>query len=362
MYFIQLPPPVHGVSVINHQIYYSSVINKDIDKFLLEIKFSDRFNQLREFSIGKLFKFFKLCARLISVIIRKNPDWIYFSFMPVGRGLYRDAFFVLLIRIFQSKIIFHIHNRGIAVNSEKRKYRVLYRWLFKNSVVIHLSEKLIKEEFTNLQLNKTRFYATPNGIELKIDNTSKKESDKINLLFLSNLFAEKGIFELLEVFEKLSLEHPNLFLSIAGAPLHNFDQELNQYLAGKPHLKEKIKYHGPVYGEKKMQLLKDSDIFVFPSYFSEECFPLVILEAMAAGLPIVASNIGAVSEIIRTDETGLIFEPENKTELYERINILISDEMLRERLGLNGYELFQKKYTSTAFESRMLHFFNTILK
>ena len=182
---------------------------------------------------------------------------------------------------------------------KKKDIVLLYRWIFKNSVVIHLSEKLIDEEFSLLNLKKTKFYAIPNGVVLEIDDFQKKKNDTINLLFLSNLFAEKGIFDLLQVFEKLCHEHSNIFLSIAGAPLYNFDKELQQYLAEKPHLKEKVNYIGPVYGEKKVQLLKDSDIFVFPSYFSEECFPLVILEAMAAGLPVVASDIGAVSEIIR---------------------------------------------------------------
>ena len=125
LYFIQLPPPVHGVSVINHQIFSSDIINKDIDKLLLEIKFSDRFDQLRRLSMNKILKFFRLCLQLITIIIKKKPDWIYFSFMPVGSGFFRDALFVLIMRIFQKKIIFHIHNRGIAVNAKKKRYRAI---------------------------------------------------------------------------------------------------------------------------------------------------------------------------------------------------------------------------------------------
>ncbi len=277
--------------------------------------------------------------------------------MPVGSGFYRDALFVLIMRIFRSKIIFHIHNRGIAVNAKKRRYRLLYRWIFKSSVVIHLSEKLIDEEFSLLNLKKTKFYAVPNGVDLEIYDYQKKKNDTINLLFLSNLFAEKGIFDLLQVFEKLCHENSNISLSIAGAPLYNFDKELQQYLAKRPHLKERVNYLGPVYGEKKVQLLKDSDIFVFPSYFSEECFPLVILEAMAAGLPVVASDIGAVSEIISEGENGQIFQPENKVELYEKLHLLINHKDMCDKLGKKGYKLFKKEYNLIAFENRMQHLF-----
>jgi glycosyltransferase involved in cell wall biosynthesis len=359
LYFIQLPPPLHGVSITNQQVFSSILINENFEKILLEIKFSNNIYELRTYTFKKFIRFFCLCFTLIKILIKKKPDLVYFSFMPVGMGLYRDAIFALIMKLFRRKIIFHIQNRGMVKNVDNKLISLLYQSIFNNSFVIHISKKLINEEFSSFHLNNTRFYVVPNGVKaISSEIIRSNKSEKIRLIFLSNLFVEKGIFDLLEVYEDLCLVNNNILLSIIGAPTKNIENEIKDFILHRDQIKDKIIYHGPLYDKEKQQILVDSDIFVFPSYFSEECFPLSLLDAMAAGLPIIATNIGAIDEIIRENENGFIFEARNKSEMKERLQLLIHSEDLRYRMGQESYKIYNQKYTLNIFEHNMKEVFN----
>jgi len=80
--------------------------------------------------------------------------------------------------------------------------------------------------------------------------------------------------------------------------------------------------------------LSDSDIFVLASW--SEGRPMAVIEAMAAGLPVIASNIEGVNEIVQNDVTGLLFEPGDETQLAKHIANLSSDPEMRKRFGQAG--------------------------
>jgi glycosyltransferase involved in cell wall biosynthesis len=100
-------------------------------------------------------------------------------------------------------------------------------------------------------------------------------------------------------------------------------------------------------------MFSESDIFVFPSYFDEECFPLVILEAMSARLPIVATRIGAIPEMITDGKEGMLVEPGDPHQLAEKIEELIMDPELKKKLGNRAHAKFKHAFDITIFEKKM---------
>lgn len=362
LYFIQLPPPVHGVSIINQIVYSDTRINQGFDKHLLEIKFSNHIYQLRKFSFRKLLKFFRLGISLMDTLIGIRPDLIYFSFMPVGTGLWRDCFFVFLMRLSRAKIIFHLHNKGIAENASRWYYRVLYQWIFKHAAVVHLSESLIREEFGKIKLKNVSFYPIPNTIDICVrPGIARKKTENVQLLFLSNLLKEKGIFDLLQAFEKVCAPDQNISLVVAGAPFGDMDYELRKYISSKEKIRSKIRYAGSVFGSEKQKLFLDSDIFVFPSYFAEECFPLVVLEAMAYGLPVIASNMGAIPDMVTDGRNGFLVESRNINAFADKIQCLIRNQGMRKAMGEQGQNIFYEKFSLARFEDKMSQLFASFL-
>ena len=92
---------------------------------------------------------------------------------------------------------------------------------------------------------------------------------------------------------------------------------------------------------------------MFPTFYSNECFPLVILEAMEYGLPVVSTNEGGIQDIILDGKTGYVVEKHNPAALATALEHLINDPGLRTRMGNAGRKRFEEAFTEEVFEKRI---------
>jgi len=361
LYFIQLPPPIHGVSKINQFIFESDVINQGIEKSLLKIDFSRNIQDLRKFTLKKILIAICLFFKLIIRVRKFKPDLVYFSLMPVGIGFLRDLIYVWVLKLFKRKVIYHLHNRGIARYAKKRYWNKLYCYVFNRANVIHVSDGLMKTEIEILNLTHSNLFIQPNTTDSFIIIKKKKSVNSFNIMFFSNLFHEKGLMTLLNAFLAVKQEIPNALLHIYGASRGGKqDAEYNKFVLQNT-LQNEVYFKGFLNGGKKAEAFQIADIFVFPSYFSEECFPLVLLEAMQAKLSIIATNVGAIPEMIQDGREGILIEPENPAEFAEKIILLARNQKLREELGGNAYVKFIENYTIVHFEQNMRSIFTKVL-
>ena len=125
----------------------------------------------------------------------------------------------------------------------------------------------------------------------------------------------------------------------------------------KYNLEDRIYLAGPRYGEEKQKLYSEADLFVFPSFFRQECFPLVILEAMQAGLPIITTEEGAIPEIIDHEINGIIIQQKDNNALEFQIKRLMKNRELRIRLGREARKKYLDNFTLEHFERNMRDFF-----
>jgi glycosyltransferase involved in cell wall biosynthesis len=163
--------------------------------------------------------------------------------------------------------------------------------------------------------------------------------------YLGRLSPEKGIWTLVRAFE----ETKDIQLRIAGTgPL---ETDLRSYI--RERNLSNIRLVGFVSREEKWDFLKNSLFLVVPSEWYEN-FPLVILEAYAAGKPVVASNLGSLPYMVEEGKSGLLFEPRCASKLLERVHYLIANPGKSQRMGKYGRELVDSKYNPrTAYESLM---------
>ena len=129
-------------------------------------------------------------------------------------------------------------------------------------------------------------------------------------------------------------------------------KEFNQKVKHK-NLDKYIQAHGAKYREEKELFLKQADLFIFPTYYHNECFPLVLLEAMEQGLPCISTNEGGIPGIIEEGKTGFIVEKHSPQQLAEKIEYLIDHPMICAEMGKAGKEKFQREFTLEKFENRM---------
>lgn len=112
-------------------------------------------------------------------------------------------------------------------------------------------------------------------------------------------------------------------------------------------------YYGKKFGAEKSLFLKNADIFVFPTSYPNECFPLVLLEAMEHSLPCISTNEGGIADIIDDGVTGYVVEKDNAEALATKIEYLMSHKEQRGAMGRMGREKYIQRFTTDRFEHRL---------
>lgn len=347
LFIVQLPPPVHGASVINQMIVEAENILSSYTTSVLPLKFVTDISQIRRTSVRKIFLMIGFIFRLVYCLVSFRPHLVYFTISPKGNSFYRDALFAIIIKLFGKKIVYHLHSRGIQQGMKGKWKKVIYKFVFRNSYVISLSG-LLNEEFTGLPVKK--IFNLPNGIPAMEYDFSIRHQKPTAILFLSNLFRAKGTIIFLEIIRSLVSRGYSFEASLAGADGDLSAGDVQKFIDDH-QLNEYVSVPGPLYGIEKQQALEKATIFCMPSL--DEAFPLVILEAMQASMCIVASRVGAVPEIIDDGQTGFLCTPGNVGEFTEKIARLLSDAALKNRITETARVQFLQNYTQAAFEERL---------
>jgi glycosyltransferase involved in cell wall biosynthesis len=116
-----------------------------------------------------------------------------------------------------------------------------------------------------------------------------------------------------------------------------------------------------VAGKEKLELLRSADIFAFPTYYPPEGHPWAIVEAMAAGLPIVSTDQGAITESVVHGRNGLIVEKRNPATVAQAIVSLCHDRDARVRMAHTSRQLYEENFTEARMVQRLAGVFFTVL-
>lgn len=151
------------------------------------------------------------------------------------------------------------------------------------------------------------------------------------VFLLGNLCERKGHFDALEAAAAIHEDYDDFELCFAGAERDPGAEAALRQRAAQLGLETVVRFLGPVFGKEKEELFTSSGVFILPSH--TENMPLSIMEAMAAGLPVVATRVGAVCEMISDDRNGMLIEPRDPTALASALRELFDDSEKRTRLA-----------------------------
>jgi glycosyltransferase involved in cell wall biosynthesis len=352
LFILQLPPPLHGASVMNRNLINSEVIKDNYYVNFINLQFAKSIRKLAKFSFWKILKSFYYGLKILKRILTYKPDLVYFTLSPVGYAFYRDAFYVFLLKILNKKIVLHLHGKGINKNASRSKLnKNLYEWVFKNTHVICLSKSLL-DDISGVYFSSP--FIVPNGIEVQ-SFVNKKATHPLNesiphILFLSNFIRNKGVLILIEALSILKSQGYNFNARFVGES-SDLTIEMLEDIVRNKNLSEFVKIVGPLYSEDKVVEFQKADILVFPTY--NDAFPLVIIEGMQNSLPVISTREGGIPEIIIDKETGFLVEAQNTEMLANKIAILLKDKNLRVTMGEKGYERFINYFTLNHFENNI---------
>jgi glycosyltransferase involved in cell wall biosynthesis len=187
----------------------------------------------------------------------------------------------------------------------------------------------------------------PNAINtreyLSIDRELSEKSKPTNILFLGHISVEKGLLDLVDAISILTQDNIlNFSVDLIGEPInHQEFEEIMQKIDVKK-IANYINTREPEFGQNKIERLKLADIFVLPSH--HEGMPMTILEAMASGLPVVATSVGGIPDLIINGKNGFLVPPSSPTKLSDALKEMIQNPSLRFQIGKENREKAKQSF------------------
>lgn len=375
LFIMHMPPPIHGASVMGQYIKDSSLVNEAFDCHYINITTAKNLEDIGKGNFNKYGIFFKKVIQVVHAISSMKPSIIYMTPCTTGGPFFKDnlmlnfAKIAAMLRSRKSKFVIHLHNKGVQTMQSDWKYSMMYRYYFSNLKVILLGESLYHDVSTFVK--REDVLICPNGIP---DTNVHPEEKKINkvprILWLTHIMKTKGLIEFLDALKILKMKGLPFAVDFIGGitgeiTLGEFEDEIE--MRG---LSDIVEYHGNKYGQKKDEFLRNSDIFVLPSY--TEAFPLTILEAMQYSLPVVASNVGGINSQVEDGVNGFLlggtepimqntFRPDS-VELASKLELLICNPEMRQAMGKEGRRRFEAHFTLPVFERRFTDALEYVVK
>lgn len=356
LFIVQLPPPVHGASLINSYIVNNPVINEKFSIKVLPLQFANAIAEIGRFSLKKLLLIPVFAAKLVWTLLTFRPALVYYNLAPAGLAFYRDALYAMMVKASGSKLAFHIQGQGVAENSGKQKWKKwLYKQVFKNSFPICLAERLYADIRS---VHSGKYYILNCAIPVHDDLPVKQVNKHPVFIFLSNLYKSKGILTFLNSMKILKSRGMHFKAMVVGNNGDFTIDAANAFVKAN-NLSDNIDVIGPLYGKEKFDALCAADFFVFPTV--REAFPLTILEAMQCGLVTVSSFTGAIPDIITDGINGRLCDSTDPQEWANLLENAISDAQSVKRMGETARRDFHEKYTLEIFDRNVFTIIQDIL-
>jgi glycosyltransferase involved in cell wall biosynthesis len=289
---------------------------------------------------------------LIALLQRHPGAAVYLPISQGALGFLRDALLVGVARLHRRQVFLHFHGADFRRFYDRTlpPVRLIVRFTLRQATELWVLTPSLKEVFRGL-LPAERIRHLENVVsDPEIDGgwDGEVRPPGFRILYLGNMFPEKNCFDLLAAVRHLGPSAVGWQVRIAGVATPEVSDRLIREAESLSEAGVQVELVGEVDQEQKRSELGSADVFVYPTAFDGQ--PLVLLEALAAGLPIVSTRHGGIPETVRDGEEGLLVDAGNIAGLAEAIERLAGDERLRHRLASAARTRYQNSYRPERLE------------
>jgi glycosyltransferase involved in cell wall biosynthesis len=358
-----LPPPYFGPSTTYVSLLRSEFPQR-FDVTFLDITVARNLADLERFRPGKLFKMFGFLARECWLLATRRFDFAC-ALVSVNRNAFiKDAAILGLARLFGVPTVLYAHGNNIPDFHDRSApwmQRLIAQTCRKAAAAIVLGESL-RFNFDRW-LSANRIFSVPTGfVPMDKIPIAEKKPGLITVVYLGMIERTKGVFVLLEAAAKIATQRRDIQFVFAGSWFRATEETAARQFIADHQLTDLVSFLGPVVNEVKWQTLVNADLLAFPTFYYYETMGAVLLEAMQAGLPVIATRRASIPEIIQEGEQGLLINEQDPADLAEKILHLADDPAMRARMGVAGRKRFDSYYTHEHYGRRMIGVFEQLAK
>jgi len=304
-------------------------------------------------------RFLLFCVwNAIKILIQKVKIDLVSTYDPLSTGLaglvisciHKAKFCPAVNGVYTSPAQWIDGRDGLEKRVKKAIYPIMMRFVLKHADGIRLLFETQIDMFKNVTQDKV-IHAFPPFVPTDRFKNMREEKE---VLFSGIPFKLKGVDILIKAFKKIASKYPDWKLKILG--WYPNPEELDRAIEGHPQ----IFHHKPVPYEEMPEHIGSCGIFVLPS--RTEAMGRVLIEAMAAGKPRIGSNVEGIPSVINDGVDGFLFETENADDLAEKLDMLMSNEDLRRKLGKAGETRAKQEFTKSKYFNNLINFYNEVLE
>lgn len=286
-----------------------------------------------ESKLGRLARLLHSLILLAAEILRRNAALVHLNTSLNGRAYWRDLAYLIIAKMCGTRALLQVHGGALPQQffGGNRALTAFLRWtlMLPDAIVVLASSEL--EAYRSF-VPRQQILALPNSIDCapyaKLVHEPSDPATPLRLIYIGRLAREKGLFELMQAVRLAHTAGTRVRLVVAGcgpdeAPLRQFAVELG--------LESVVSFAGPVSGNGKIELLGAADVFVLPSH--GEGLPYALLESMAAGVPVIATRVGAIPDVVLGGLHGLLVPLQDPKAIAHAIARLAGDRVLLARMS-----------------------------
>lgn len=306
--------------------------------------------------IGWIFRQMFIAPRFFREIKREKPEIVHINTALAPLSILRDALLTRTTKFANSKILLHLHGGRFFTENFTNNFfqRLTEKMLRRADVILVLSESekhFIEKKWKNLDVK-----VLENAVSIEDFKKTKSKSDEKTIVFLGRLHEDKGLKEIIETCRILKNEGFNFYFRCfgKGETKEFFVAEMSKVLG------EKFFYGGVISGAEKQKELAESDIFLLPSRY--EGLPVAMLEAMAANCVPVVSKVGSIGAVIEDNVNGFLIEPQNVSQIADKLKLVLNDEIMLENLKKNARKTVEERFNLRDYIEKLEQIYEEILK
>lgn len=311
----------------------NSPLKENFEIFYLRVGSEYNDNRLKIF-IKSIFTPLRFLKKLWTV----QPDIVHFNPSFDHKSLIRDMTMILNCKLLDYSSVVQFHGGNVSRVMKKNRLPFYIKLLLKWSTHCIVLTEIQKQPLLKF-VSEEKITVIPNMVDTSLFISKNKRTNYI-ILFMSRIDRAKGVYEVIEAIPEVLKKFPQTRFIFAGEGPDKANLEL---LCCTNGLIKQVKFLGYIDDEQKINFLAQGDLFLFPSLLCEG-IPYALLEAMAAGLPVIATLVGAIPEIIKDGEHGILLHPEQPAKLAESIIKLLKSKRLRGKMAKNNRSTIETKY------------------
>ncbi len=341
----QLPPPVHGQAVADAEL--SRTVGDGLELHVVPMRFASDVDDIGRFRLGKVVAALGLLIAVLRIRLRHGGDVLVWSLGARSRlPVLRDGILLALLRPAFDRTVLHLHtgDYGERIEAEPAPIRRLLHRAFGRAEIILLDPEL---DHARARLpDPVAVHYLNYGVE---DVGVGDPAGSGPVLFLGNLYESKGTHELVRAVAELRDRSLDVRVVMAGAaPSADELADLERLIADLG-IADRVELIGPVHGADKGRVLREASMLCFPTHYEAEGMPLVVMEAMGAGRPVVATRWRAIPSMVDEGTTGFLVEPGDVTALADRIQQVVTDQALAARMSVAARAVYERRFTLDRF-------------